>query len=138
MQIGVQTTPNSSKKLIWTGRVFSGVVVLFLLFDSIGKLMQAAPVVKGTAELGFSSSVVFPLGLVLLVCTLLYAIPRTSVLGAILLTGYLGGAVAVQVRVGHPLLGFVMFPVYVGILQWGGLFLRDDRIRALIPWRSKK
>jgi hypothetical protein len=87
---------------------------------------------EGTARLGFSESVVLPLGMVLLACVALYAIPRTSILGAILLTGYLGGAVASNVRVGNPLFGYILFPVYVGVLLWLGLYLRDVRLRILI------
>jgi hypothetical protein len=91
---------------------------------------------EGTARLGYSVSIVFPLGIVLLVCVVLYMIPRTSILGAILLTGYLGGAVASNVRVGNPLFGYILAPVYVAVLLWIGLFLRDSRVRELIPLRS--
>lgn len=122
--------------MIVTGRILSGLAVAFLLFDASIKLAKIAPAIKGTVELGYSPNVVFPLGVLLLICTLLYAIPHTSVLGAILLTGYLGGAVASQVRVGHPLLGFVLFPVYVGIIVWMGLYLRDVRLRELVSLRS--
>ncbi len=129
---------SESKKIIWAGRVLSGLVVLFLLFDSVGKLMRVAAVMQGTTELGFAQSAVFPVGVLLLICTVLYAVPRTTVLGAILLTGYLGGAVATQVRVGHPLFGYILFPVYLGILLWGGVYARDARVRALIPLRSSR
>jgi len=131
----IQTAP-ASKTSLWAGRIISGLVVLFMLFDSGIKLMKLAPAVEGTAKLGYPVSVVLPIGIVLFVCTVLYAIPRTSILGAILLTGYLGGAVASNVRMGNPLFGYVLFPVYVGVLLWGGLFLRDARLRALIPLRS--
>jgi hypothetical protein len=113
----------------------SGLVVFFLLFDSSLKLVNSAAVIKGTAELGYTPTLIVPIGVLLLICTLLYVIPSTTVLGAILLTGYLGGAVASQLRVGHPWLGYVLFPVYLGILLWGGLYCRDPRIRALIPLR---
>lgn len=112
----------------------SGLVVLFLVFGSLGKILRVAPVMKGTTELGYGASAVLPIGILLLLCTLLYAIPRTSVLGAILLTGYLGGAVATQFRVGNPFLGYVLFPVYLGILLWGGLYGRETRLRTLLPF----
>jgi hypothetical protein len=135
MHVAIQSAP-VSKTSLWAGRVFSGLVVLFMLFDSSIKLMKLAPAVEGTAKLGYPVSVVLSIGIVLFVCTVLYAIPRTSILGAILLTGYLGGAVASNVRVENPLFGYVLFPVYVGVLLWLGLFLRDVRLRALIPLRS--
>jgi hypothetical protein len=135
MHSAIQTAP-ASKTSLWAGRVISALVVSFLLFDSAIKLMRLAPAVEGTAKLGYPESVVLPLGIVLFACTVLYAIPRTSILGAVLLTGYLGGAVATNVRVGNPLFGYVLFPVYVGVLLWLGLLLRDPRLRALIPLRS--
>ena len=107
---------------------------LFLLFDGVMKLVKPAPVVKATVGLGYSESVILPLGVVLLACTLLYLIPRTAVLGAILLTGYLGGAVASHVRHGDGLFA-VCFPVIFGALIWGGLVLRDERLRSVVPWR---
>jgi hypothetical protein len=124
------------KKRLWAGRVVSGLAVAFLLLDAVMKVMKAQVSVEGTIQLGYPVSIVVGLGVLLLVCTLLYLIPQTSVLGAILLTGYLGGAVATQVRVGNPLFSHVLFPVYVGMMAWGGLFLRDNRLRALIPVRS--
>jgi hypothetical protein len=87
-------------------------------------------------KLGYPTSLAVPIGIVLLVCVVIYVIPRTSVLGAILLTGYLGGAIATHVRVGDPLFSHVLFPTYVALLLWGGLYLREDRLRALIPLRS--
>lgn len=134
MQSGTQTAAVSKKRL-WIGRVVSGLPALFLLVDGVAKLIKPPPVVEGTVKLGYSESVILPLGIVLLTCTILYIIPRTAVLGAILLTGYLGGAVATHVRVGDPLFS-VLFPVIVGVLLWGGLYLRDDRLRGLIPLRS--
>jgi DoxX-like family len=111
---------------------------LFLLADAIGKLWRPLPaaVVEGTTKLGFQVSAIPGIGAALLISTILYAIPRTSVLGAILLTGYLGGAVAVNVRVGNPLFSYILTPVYVGVFVWGGLFFRDSRVRALIPWKD--
>jgi ABC-type transport system involved in cytochrome c biogenesis permease component len=135
MQSSTQTAP-VSKKRRWAGRIVSGLPILFLLVDGVMKLVKPAPVVEGTLKLGYPETVIVPLGIVLLACTVLYAIPRTSVLGAILLTGYLGGAVATHVRVGDPLFSHVLFPVYLGVLIWLGLCLRDDRLRALVPLRS--
>src|SRR5712692_8216662 len=110
-----------SKKMPWTGRVISALVILFMLVDSVGKLAKFAPYLEGTVKVGYPASLVVPLGMVLLICTVVYAIPRTSILGAILLTGYLGGATATHVRVGQPF----FFPIIVVILVWAGLFLRD-------------
>ena len=124
-----------SKGRLWTGRIMSALPSLFLLVDGIGKLIKPAPVVEGTVQLGYPESVLLGLGIVLLACTVLYVIPRTAILGAILLTGYLGGAVATHVRVGNPLFSHVLFPVYVAVLIWGGIYLRDERLRALIPLR---
>src|SRR6267378_3626093 len=134
MQSDIQANP-VSKKALWVGRIISALPALFLLFDGAMKLVKPAPVVEATVRLGYSETVILPLGIVLIACTLLYLIPRTAILGAILLTGYLGGAVATHVRVGEGLFP-VLFPVIMGILIWGGLWFRDDRLRALIPFRS--
>jgi hypothetical protein len=130
----IQTVPISKPKL-WTGRVASGLVVLFLLMDSVMKFFKPKPVLEACTHLGLPESLIIPIGVILLACTVLYAIPQTSILGAILLTGYLGGAVLAQLRVGEPLFN-TLFPTYVGILLWGGLFLREPRLRALIPLRN--
>ena len=124
-----------SKGRLWTGRIMSALPALFLLVDGVGKLVKPAPVVQGTVQLGYPESVLVGLGIVLLSCTVLYVIPRTAILGAILLTGYLGGAIATHVRVGSPLFSHILFPVYVAVLLWGGIYLRDERLRALIPLR---
>jgi DoxX-like family len=124
-----------SKGRLWTGRIMSALPALFLLVDGIGKLIKPAPVVEGTVQLGYPESVLLGLGIVLLTCTVLYVIPPTAILGAILLTGYLGGAVATHVRVGSPLFSHILFPVYLAVLIWGGLYLHDERLRALIPLR---
>ena len=116
---------------VWTGRIVSAMAALFLLLDSGGKLMEARPFMEGTAQLGYPTSLVFPLGVVLLTCVVVYLIPRTSVLGAVLLTGYLGGAVATHARVQDPLFSHTLFPIYFGVLIWGGLLLRDARLRSL-------
>jgi len=132
-----QAAPASKKKL-WAGRIISTLAVLFLLMDGVMKLVKPtpAPVVQAMARLGYPANLAAGIGILLLACVVVYVIPRTSVLGAILLTGYLGGAVASQVRIGEPLFSHVLFPVYVALLVWGGLFLREERLRALIPLRS--
>lgn len=134
------STPHSgpSKKALWAGRFLSGFAVLFMLFDGSMKLLQHPMAVQGTTELGYPASVVFGLGVVQLVCLAVYLFPRTSVLGAILWTGYLGGAVATHVRLGHSLFGHILFPTYVAAFFWVGLWLRDERLRALLPLRSTK
>jgi hypothetical protein len=131
MQTAVETVPIPNATL-WAGRVLSALPTLFLIVDGVMKLFSPAVVIEATTELGYAQSAIVPLGIVLLACTVLYAIPRTSFLGAILLTGYLGGAVATHVRVGTGLFP-ILFPVIVGAMLWGGLFLRDRRLRALIP-----
>ena len=134
MQSDTQTAA-TSRKMLWAGRIISALPVLFLLMDGAMKLAKPAFVVEATVRLGYPESVIIGLGIVLLSCTLLYVIPRTSVLGAILLTGYLGGAVATHVRVSAGLFE-IIFPVIFGGLLWGGLFLRERRLRDLIPLRS--
>jgi hypothetical protein len=113
---------------LWAGRVIGALVVAFLAFDGVTKAMMVEPVVEATTRFGYPEGAVFGIGVTLLVCTVIYAIPRTAFLGAILLTGYLGGAVATQVRVDDP---WFVFPAFIGVLVWAGLFLRDDRVRAL-------
>ncbi|WP_437585347.1 DoxX family protein [Sorangium sp. So ce1000] len=125
-----------SNKKVWAGRILSGLSVAFLVFDSIGKLVMVPQVIEGSEQLGYPVSSIRGIGLTLLASVVTYAIPRTSVLGAILLTGYLGGAIATHVRVDNPLFSHVLFPVYVAAMIWGGLFLRDDRLRALVPLRK--
>jgi DoxX-like family len=122
-----------SKTAVWAGRIISVLVVLFLLFDSAIKVLKLAAAVDGTVQVGYPAGIVRPLGIVLLTCVVLYVIPRTSILGAILLTGYLGGATATMVRLSNPLF---WMPVAVGVLAWLGIFLRDERLRTLIPLRS--
>ena len=125
-----------SRARLTTGYVLSGLSSLFLLFDGIMKLFKPAVVVNGTVELGYNESVIIPLGIVLTAITVLYLIPRTAVLGAVLLTGYLGGAVATHVRVEAGAFP-VLFPVFVGALVWGGLFFRCPRLAELIPFRRR-
>ncbi|MCU1349129.1 MAG: rane protein [Acidobacteria bacterium] len=125
-----------SNKAIWTGRILSGIAALFLAFDAILKLMNVPEAIKGTEQLGYKASVIVPLGILQLIILIIYLIPRTSVLGAIFWTGYLGGAIATHVRVGNPLFTHILFPVYVAGLLWLGLWLRDRRLRELLPLRS--
>ena len=132
MQPSSETTARDVGKRTRVGRALSAVAVAFLLFDSVGKLLEVAPVVAGTTQLGYPDSIVRTLGVILLLCVVVHLIPRASVLGAILLTGYLGGAVATHVRVGSPLLTHVLFPVYVAAFIWGGLLLRDARLRRAL------
>ncbi len=126
------TTQPISKTSRWTGRIVSGFTVAFLLFDGVMKLVKPTVVVESTRQLGYPESDITGIGSVLLTCTLLYILPRTSILGAILLTGYLGGAVASQVRVGAGWFN-VIFASMFGVLVWGGLWLRDTRLRTLLP-----
>jgi hypothetical protein len=120
--------------MLWAGHLLGALPALFLLLDAVMKLVKPAFVVEATEGLGYPESVIVGLGVVLLACTMLYLLPRTAVLGAILLTGYLGGAVATHVRVLDGLFAIV-FPVILGALLWGGLCLRDEQVRSLIPWR---
>ena len=131
MQSGFQTAPVSKKKL-WAGRIISALPVLMLLFSGVLKLIKPAAVVVEFTRLGYAESAAIGLGIVELGCTVLYMIPRTSILGAILLIAYLGGATATHVRIGDPF----FIPIVLGVLIWLGLYLRDDRLRSLIPLRS--
>jgi hypothetical protein len=124
-----------SEKALWGGRIMSGFVTAFLLFDAIIHLLKPAPVVEAFARLHLPLSLSVDLGVVELLCLVLYVIPQTSILGATLLTGYLGGAVAIQMINSNSLFGEILFPVYVGVLVWGGIYLRDERLRTLFPWR---
>lgn len=128
-------TASTSKAALAAGWVLTLLPALFLIMDAVMKFGKPSFVVEKTTELGYSESAIVPLGAVLLVSTLLYLWPRTAVLGAILLTGYLGGAVATHVRAGGTPFE-TLFPVIFGALLWGGLVLRDERLRALVPWRS--
>jgi len=130
MESNSQNTISSGAR--WGGRIMSWLPALFLLVDGVMKLFKPAVVVEATVKLGYSENTIVPIGIVLTVCTILYLIPRTAVLGAILLTGYLGGAVATHVRAGEGWFP-ILFPVIFGILLWGGLYLRDNRLRTLIP-----
>lgn len=123
------TYNTSSTAAIWTGRIMSGLIILFLLADGASHLLKLDTAVEGTIDLGYPESVVVPLGLTLLACTILYAVPRTAIFGAILLTGYLGGAVATNVRLEDI---WFLLPFVTGVLLWVGLYLRDHRLQALV------
>ena len=129
-------TPDApaSKRLI-AGYVLTALVGLFLAFDTVMKVLTLAPAVQGTTELGYPADAVFTIGVIELACLVLYLMPRTAVLGALLLTGYLGGAIATHVRVGSPLVFYTLFPIYVALMMWGGLYLRETRLRELLPLR---
>ncbi len=133
----VEALPPRKDKSVWIGRAVSTLPVLFLLFDGVAKLLKPDFVVDATLKLGYPEGAIVGIGIVLLAATALYLIPATSVLGAILLTGYLGGAVASHVRVGNPWFTHTLFPIYVALFLWGGLYLRDARLRAWIPFRSR-
>lgn len=136
MNGGLMAEQTITNKRLIASYVLSTIPVLFLLIDGIMKLFKPAVVVNATVDLGYSESVIVPLGIVLTACTILYVIPRTAVLGAVLLTGYLGGAIATHVRIGAPAFN-VIFPVIVALFVWGGLYLRDTRVAELLPFRSK-
>ena len=125
-------TAHVSKKMLWAGRILSAVPVLMLLFSGVMKLMKPAAVLEGFVGLGYPESLALWIGIVELACAVLYVIPRSSVLGAILLTAYLGGATATHVRIGEPF----FIPIVLGVLVWGGLYLRDERLRTLLPLRQ--
>jgi hypothetical protein len=128
-------TAKGFKAMLWVGRMTTGLVALFLAFDSAIKLMQLDVVREAMVPLGYPDYLGLVIGTIEAICLVLYVVPQTAVLGAILITGVLGGAIASHLRVGDPLFSHVLFGVYVGILAWGGLYLRDDRLRALIPFR---
>ncbi len=128
--------PSVSGARLWAARVLGGLPALFLLVDGGMKLVKPAPVVEATVQLGYPESAVVTLGVVLLLCTITYLIPRTAVLGAVLLTGYLGGAIATHVRVDGPAFN-ILFPLVFAAMLWGSLWLRDVRVRALLPVRPR-
>ena len=132
-----KTSRRTPSKAVWAGRVLSGLTILFMLMDAVMKLVMAPPSVQATTALGFPAAAIIPIGAIGLICTILYAIPRTAVLGAILLTGYYGGAIASQVRVDGPLFSTVLFGVYLGIIMWAGLWLRDARVRNLLSFGAR-
>jgi hypothetical protein len=117
------------------GHVCTGLAAIFLAFDSVLKVLRLGAAVEGTTALGYPADSVHVIGMIELVCLVLYLVPRTSVLGGLLLTGYLGGAIATHVRISSPLFTHTLFPVYVALVLWGGLYLREKRLRALVPLR---
>jgi len=135
MATAIQANPAVSNQALWTSRAMRAIVVLFLLMDAGIHLATPAPVVQAMNQLGFPLNVTVTIGVIELVCTALYVIPATSILGAVLLTGYLGGAVAAHMRVGNPIFEAYIFPTLVGALLWGGLLLIDFRLRGLLTHR---
>ena len=127
-------TTSGSKAVAWSGYALSGLAILFLLFDTVIKIVQAAPAVESNVQLGYPAAYVALFGVAELICLALYAFPRTAVLGAVLLTGWFGGAMATHVRAGSPAFS-VIFPILIGLMVWGGLFLRDARLRQIFPFR---
>jgi hypothetical protein len=131
MQATLPTTTSSTAK-VWTGRIMGGLVILFMLMDSIFKFVVNEEVIKGTTELGFQVHHLPVLGTLGLIATLMYIFPRTEIIGALLLTGYWGGAIATHVRMDNPLFSHILFPVYLGILAWGALWIKNERLRKII------
>ncbi|MBL7545756.1 MAG: DoxX family protein [Bdellovibrionaceae bacterium] len=128
------STQNLSNVMTWTGRILSSLAVVFLIFDGVMKFfMDKLPpeALEASANLGWAMDKMPLVGAILLSCTIIYLIPRTAIIGAVLLTGYLGGAVATHVRVGNPLLTHTLFPIYVAVFIWLGLYLRDDRVKKM-------
>jgi hypothetical protein len=123
---------SSSTKAVWVGRIFSAVPVLFLTFDTAIKVLQLPVALEATQQLGFTASAVFAVGVIEAVCLVLYLVPRTSVLGAVLWTGYFGGAIATHLRAGSPVVTHTLFPIYMAVLLWAGLWLRDGRLRRIV------
>ena len=125
--------------LVWTGRVLSGLFALFILGASAAPKLMGMPIAEATmAELGWPAGYAFAIGVLELTLVVLYLIPRTSVLGAVLFMGLLGGAMATQIRAESPLYSHILFSLYLGLFMWGGLWLRDEKLRALFPWRRKE
>jgi hypothetical protein len=131
----MEAVQTPSKAALWTGRILTYILTLFLLFDATMKIIKEAHTIQGSTQLGWPESAIQPLGFVLLICTILYVIPRTAILGAILLTAYLGGAVAIMARAGqdgHP----YIFPVIFGVIVWAALYLRDKKLRSMVPLKQ--
>lgn len=128
----VTPTAPVSKPALWTGWILSTLIILFMIMDGVVKLIKIQPVLESCIRMQIPVSVIAPIGIVGLVCTLIYAIPRTALLGAVLLTGYFGGAVCLHLRINDPLFSHTLFPTYLGAVAWVGLYLRDPRLRALV------
>jgi hypothetical protein len=131
-------TNHISKTTLWTSRIMAGIVILFMLMDSIFKFIQPEEVVQGTLELGYAEHHILTIGILGFISILLYSYPRTSVLGAIFLTAYWGGAVATHVRLDNPLFSHILVPVFLGVLAWGALWLREKKLQNLIPLKKAK
>ena len=129
-------TTQASRGRLWTARVLSGIAILFMLFDATIHLMVIQPVVDSFNQLGYPVDLAVTLGIIELACLVLYVVPRSSIFGAILLTGYLGGAIAIQLRIHAPVFSTTLFPVYVGVMVWGGIYLSDDLLSRIIPYRK--
>ena len=128
----METTNTSSKKMKITGWVFSSLAILLLLADGFGKLIKPEPVVKATLELGYPENTITTIGILVIICAIIYAIPRSALIGAILLTGFLGGAIATHFRTNNPLFSHTLFPVYILLFIWLGLYLRSASLRKLL------
>ena len=126
----------ASPAKLWTSRIMSGLAVTFMVFDSVIKVIRESHAVESTVQLGYPESAVVVIGIIETLCLLLYVIPQTSAFGAVFLTGYLGGAVAIQFRLNNPLFSHTLFPVYIAVLLWGSLYLREPRLKQLIPFRT--
>ena len=131
MQATLPATASSTAK-VWSGRIMGGIVILFMLMDTTFKFMTTEDVIKATTDLGFQAHHLPIMGTLGLLATLLYIIPRTEIIGALLLTGYWGGAIATHVRMDNPLFTHILFPVYLGVLAWGALWIKNERLRQLI------
>jgi hypothetical protein len=136
LNLAVSPRAGTSRGAIWTGRVLSGLGVLFMLFDGGAKVLDLLPPEAKQNNLGWQEHHLFTIGALSLICTALYLIPRTAVIGAILLTGYFGGAIASHVRVDNPLFSHTLFPIYIAAFFWVGLLLRDERVRAIFAPRK--
>lgn len=132
----METNNTISKPRLWIGRIMSIVVILFMLMDGVMKFVKPEPVITSTVKLGYQDHHIMWMGLLALIPTILYAIPQTAILGIVLLTGFWGGAINANFRIDEPLFSHILFPVYLAILGWGGLWLRDARLRAIFPVRS--
>jgi len=132
LESAAQPATRTTARTLWAGRIITGLAVLFLIFDMAMKFLALPQAVQGTAELGWPAHHLLTLGLIQLACLVIYLIPRTAPLGAVLWTGYLGGAIATHLRIDNPLFSHILFPIYIAALVWGGLYLRDPRVRALL------
>lgn len=131
-------TEQIPKTRLWTARIMSWIVILFMLFDSFGKFFQPEEVIQGTLALGYAQHHIIVIGVLAFISTILYAVPRTSFIGVVLLTGFWGGAIASNLRMDHPLFSHILFPVYLAVLAWGALYLTNERIRKLFSFQKNE